>query len=110
MNCETANLSTDDIEQFKILKRISDDVKLNTNTIDLNIKFEIDNILILSTVELNISLELIIFHIIKMNTSFLLFLIDLDRLKMYFNNLINEMIQKMLDFQISSKIRRHSVI
>jgi hypothetical protein len=110
MNCETADLSTNDIEQFKILKRINNDVKLNTKTVELNIKFEIDSISILSTIELNISLELIIFHIVEMNTLFLLFLIDLDRLKMYFNNLINEMIQKMLDFQISSKIQRHSVI
>jgi hypothetical protein len=121
MNCETANLSTNDIEQFKTLKRISNnDVKLNTQTVESNIKFEIDNISILSTVELNISLELIIFHIVEVNISFLLSLIDLNRLKMYFNNLINEMIQKILDqtvkdqnvtnFQIDSKIRRHSII
>jgi hypothetical protein len=114
MNCETADLSTNDIEQFKTLKRISNnDVKLNTKTIESNIKFEIDSISILSTVALNISLKLIIFHIVKMNISFLLFLIDLNRLKMYFNNLINEMIQKIFDItnlQIDSKIRRHSII
>jgi hypothetical protein len=111
MNCEAADLSTDDIEQFKTLKRISNDVKLNTKTVESNIKFEIDSISILSTFELNISLELIIFHIVEMNISFLLSLIDLNRLKMYFNNLINEMIQKNItNFQISLKIRRHSVI
>jgi hypothetical protein len=121
MNCEAADLSTDDIEQFKTLKRISNnDVKLNTQTVESNIKFEIDCISILSTVALNISLELIIFHIVEVNTSFLLSLINLNRLKMYFNNLINEMIQKIFDqtvknqnvtnFQIDSKIRRHSVI
>jgi hypothetical protein len=110
MNCETAELSTDDIEQFKVLKRISNDVKLNTKTVESNIKFEIDSISILSTVALNISLERIIFHIVEVNISFLLSLIDLNRLKMYFNNLINEMIQKIFDLQISSKIRRHSVI
>jgi hypothetical protein len=115
MNCETADLSTDDIEQFKTLKRISNnDVKLNTQTVESNIKFEIDSISILSTVALNISLKLIIFHIVEMNISFLLSLIDLNRLKMYFNNLINEMIQKILNIitnlQIDSKIRRHSVI
>jgi hypothetical protein len=114
MNCETADLSTKDIKKFKTLKRISNnDVKLNTQTIESNIKFEIDSISILSTVALNTSLELIIFHIVKMNISFLLSLIDLNRLKMYFNNLINEMIQKILDItnlQIDSKIRRYSVI
>jgi hypothetical protein len=115
MNCETADLSTNDIEQFKTLKRISNnEVKLNTQTVESNIKFEIDSTSILSTVALNISLRLIIFHIVKVNISFLLFLIDLNRLKMYFNNLINEMIQKILNIttnlQIDSKIRRHSII
>jgi hypothetical protein len=116
MNCETADLSTDDIEQFKILKRISNDVNLNTKTVESNIKFEIDSISILSTVELNISLELIIFHIVEMNISFLLSLIDLNRLKMYFNNLINEMIHKIsntdiiTNLQIDLKIQRHSII
>jgi hypothetical protein len=121
MNCETTDLSTDDIEQFKTLKRISNnDVKLNTQTVESNIKFEIDCISLLSTVALNISLRLIIFHIVEVNISFLLSLIDLNRLKMYFNNLINEMIQKILDqtaknqnvtnFQIDSKTRRHSII
>jgi hypothetical protein len=98
MNCETANLSTDDIKQFKILKRISNnDVKLNTKTVESNIKFEIDSISILSTVALNILLELIFFHIVEVNISFLLSLSDLNRLKMYLNNLINEMIQKIFD-------------
>jgi hypothetical protein len=110
MNCEAAELSTDDIKQFKVLKRISNDVKLNTKTVELNIKFEIDSISILSTVALNTSLERIIFHIVEMNISFLLSLINLNRLKMYFNNLINEMIQKMFDLQINSKIKRHSII
>jgi hypothetical protein len=117
IDCETANLSINDIEQFKILKRISNNnVRLNTKTIESNIKFEIDNISILSTVALNTSLELIIFHIVEVNTLFLLSLINLNWLKMYFNNLINKMIQKILEdqnttnFQISSKIRRHSII
>jgi hypothetical protein len=70
MNCETANLSTDHVEQFKTLKRISNDVKLNTKTIELNIRFEIDNISILSTVELNTSLKLITFHIVEMKTDY----------------------------------------
>jgi hypothetical protein len=112
MNCETADLSINDIEQLKTLKRISNDVKLNTKTVESNIKFEIDNISILNTVVINISLRLIISHILEMKTSFLLSLIDLNRLKVYFNNLINEIIQKIFDItnlQIGSKIRRHSV-
>jgi hypothetical protein len=119
VNCETADRSTEDIEQFKALQLISD-VTLNKKTVESSIRFDIDDTLILEFVELNISLEIINFHIVEINISFLLCLDDLNRLKMYFNNLINEMIQKIFDqiakdqnitnFQIDSKIRRHSVI
>jgi hypothetical protein len=50
----------------------------------------------MSTIELNISLKLMIFYIIKTNTSFLFCLIDLNCLDVYFNNLINELMQKCL--------------
>ncbi len=113
MNCETADRSTESIEQFKALQRISD-VTLNTKTIESSIRFDIDDTLILRSIELNIPLEIINFHIVEINTPFLLCLNDLNRLNIYFNNLINEMIQKILNtttnLQIDSKIRRHSVI
>jgi hypothetical protein len=48
----------------------------------------------MNTTELNISLEQLIFHIVEINTSFLLCLADLNRLEVYFNNLINELVQK----------------
>jgi hypothetical protein len=121
VDCDAAGRSTEDIEQFKALERISNnDVKLNTKTVESSIRFGIDNTLILEFVDLNISLEIITFHIVEMNISFLLCLNDLNRLRIYFNNLINEMIQKIpnqttrdqntTNFQISSKIRRHFVI
>ncbi len=116
MNCDATERSIESIEQFKALERISNnDVKLNTKTVESSIKFDIDNTLILKFTELNISLEVITFHIVEINISFLLCLNDLNRLKLYFNNLINEMIQKIShqiikNFQISSKIRRHSII
>ncbi len=110
VDCGAAGRSTGGIGQFKALERISNDVKLNTKTVESNIRFGIDNTLILESVDLSIPLEVITFHIVGVNTSFLLCLNDLNRLSIYFNNLINEMIQKMFDIQISSKIRRHSVI
>jgi hypothetical protein len=114
MNCDAAKRSIENIEQFKVFERINNnDVKLNTKTVESSIKFDINNTLILKFVELNISLEVVTFHIIKINISFLLCLNDLNRLSIYFNNLINQMIQKILNIitnlQISS-IRRHSVI
>jgi hypothetical protein len=115
VSCDAADRLIEDIEQFKALKRISNDVKLNTKTNKSSIKYDIDNTLILKFIKLNIPLEVITFHIVKVNTSFLLCLNNLNRLKLYFNNLINEMIQKIsyqniTNFQINSKIQRHSVI
>ncbi len=47
VNCDAADRSTKDIEQFKALQRISNDaITLNKKTIDSSIKFEIDNTLI----------------------------------------------------------------
>jgi hypothetical protein len=101
MNCDAADRSIESMSQFKALQRISNNVALNKKTIESSIKFEIDNTLILEFVKLNISLEIITFHIVKMNISFLLCLNDFDRLEIYFNNLINKIVQHE---------RRHLVI
>jgi hypothetical protein len=91
MNCDAADRSIERIGQFKALQRISD-VVLNRKTVESSIRFGIDSTLILGLVELNISLEVINFHIVEINTSFLLCLNDLNRLRIFFRNLINEMI------------------
>jgi hypothetical protein len=60
----------------------------------------------MNTIELNISLKQLIFHIIKINTSFLLCLVDLNRLEVYFNNITNKLMQKrriIIIFQINMK-------
>jgi hypothetical protein len=101
VDCDAADRSTEEMKQFKALQEISNNVVLNKKTVESSIKFEIDNTLILEFVELNISLEIITFHIIEVNTSFLLCLNDFDRLDIYFNNLINEIVQHE---------RRHLVI
>jgi hypothetical protein len=102
VNCDAADRSTESMSQFKAFQRISNDnVVLNKKTIESSIKFEIDNTLILRFVNLNIPLEMITFHIVKINISFLLCLNDFDRLDIYFNNLINEIVQHE---------RRHFVI
>ncbi len=100
IDCEIADRSIENMNQFKALQRISD-VALNKKTIESSIKFEIDNTLILEFIDLNISFEVITFHIVEINISFLLCLNDFDRLNIYFNNLINEIVQHE---------RRHFVI
>ncbi len=93
VNCDAADRLTENMNQFKALQKISNNIALNKKTIEASIKFEIENTLILEFVELFISLEMITFHIIEINISFLLCLNDFDRLNIYFNNLINEIVQ-----------------
>ncbi len=92
MNCDAADRLIDSMSQFKALQRISN-VVINKKTIKSNIKLKIDNTLILEFVELDTSLEMITFHIIRINIPFLLCLNDFDELNIYFNNLINEIVQ-----------------
>jgi hypothetical protein len=106
VNCDAADRSTNDMRQFKALQQISNNLALNMKTIESSIKFEIGNTLTLEFVELNTSLEMITFHIVKINISFLLCLNDFDRLDIYFNNSINQIVQ----YEHTSMKRRHFVI
>jgi hypothetical protein len=60
----------------------------------ISFKFDIDEILFIDIVNLNISVDVITFHIVLVQISFLLCLADMNRLRLYFNNLINILIEK----------------
>jgi hypothetical protein len=92
IDSDAARKSIEEMRQFKTLQRISDDVKLNKSD-RLFFKFEIEDTKSIDSIKLEISLRMIIFHIIETNISFLLFLVDLNRLDVYFNNLTNELVQ-----------------
>jgi hypothetical protein len=106
VDCGAAGRSTGGMGQFKALQRISNNLALDKKTTGSSIKFGIGNTLTLGSVELNIPLGVITFHIVGVNISFLLCLDDLDRLNIYFNNLINQVIQH----EHTSMERRHLVI
>ncbi len=96
MNCDAARRSIAEIDQFTVLQRLNDSIQLNKSIVDSKIQFDIDSISIMNTIELNTSLELMIFHIVKIITSFILCLVDLNRLEVYFNNLTNKLVQNRL--------------
>jgi hypothetical protein len=58
----------------------------------VNVQFEIESILSLKSITIDISIKLMKFHVIKTDTSFLLSLADMNRLKVYFNNVENLLI------------------
>ncbi len=78
-----------DYEQYlAFIKNISIDLnRIKTDTV--NVQFEIESIASLKSLAIDISMRLVEFHVIKTNTSFLLSLADMNRLKFYFNNVEN---------------------
>jgi hypothetical protein len=94
-----------DYEQYlAFIKNIFIDLD-HTKTEAVNVQFEIESIFSLESIIIDISIELMKFHVIKTNTSFLLSLADMNCLKVYFNNVENTlfMITKNRDL---SMIRR----
>jgi hypothetical protein len=78
-----------DYEQYlAFIKNIF--INLNRIKIDtVNVQFEIESTLSINSLTIDTSFELMKFHVIKTNTSFLLNLADMNRLKIYFNNVEN---------------------
>jgi hypothetical protein len=82
-------LLIDDYEQYlTFIKNISIDLnRIKTDTV--NVQFEIESISSVESITIDISIELVKFYVIKTNTLFLLNLADMNRLKVYFNNVEN---------------------
>jgi hypothetical protein len=78
-----------DYEQYlAFIKNISIDLD-HTKTETVNVQFGIESILSLKSITIDTSIKLVEFHVIKTDTSFLLSLADMNRLKVYFNNVKN---------------------
>ncbi len=131
---DAADYSFEDIEQFTTLQRISKTLMILNKKRIISFRFDIDEIAFIDTVDLKTSVDVITFHIVFVHISFLLCLADMNRLRLYFNNLINMLIEEssnqvkrfqtqilmsskslirnekmILDLQISMKIEHHSI-
>ncbi len=91
---DAADHSFESIEQFTILQRISNTFLILNKKRIISFKFDIDEIFFIDTVDLKIFVDVITFHIVLVHTSFLLCLVDMNRLRFYFNNLTNMFIEK----------------
>jgi hypothetical protein len=91
---DAANFSSEDIKQFTILQRISKTTLILNKKRIISFKFDIDEILFIEIVNLKIFVDVITFHIVLVQISFLLCLADMNRLRFYFNNLINMFIEE----------------
>jgi hypothetical protein len=97
---DVANHSSKDIEQFTILQRISKTFLILNKKRIISFKFDIDEIFSIDTINLKIFVDAITFHIVFVHISFLLCLVDMNRLRLYFNNLINMFIEERFSNQI----------
>jgi hypothetical protein len=91
---DAADYSFENIEQFTILQRISKTSLILNKKRIISFKFDIGEISFIDTVDLKISVDVITFHIVFVHISFLLCLVDMNRLRLYFNNLINMLIEE----------------
>ncbi len=91
---DAADYSFESIEQFTTLQRISKTSLILNKKRIISFRFDIDEISFIDIVDLKISVDVITFHIVFVHTSFLLCLADMNRLRLYFNNLINMLIEE----------------
>jgi hypothetical protein len=91
--------STAEYEQYLAFNKINFTIDLNFFRAEtVNVQFEIESASSIESLTIDISFEIVKFHVIKTDTSFLLSLVDMNRLKDYFNNVINSLIQMMKIF------------
>ena len=94
INSDAAMRFTDGINQLKTFQNINKIIKINISTADsVSFIFRIDNTSSINTINLNTSLKTVVFHIMQINTSFLFCFVDMNKLKAFFNNIINQFVQ-----------------
>jgi hypothetical protein len=105
--------STAEYEQYLAFKKHNIDLIIDLNlfrTETMNVQFDIESASSIESLIIDISFGIVKFHVIKADTSFLLSLADMDRLKVYFNNVINSLIQMINTNEILRKKKSFSVI
>ena len=95
INSNAATRSTGGIGQLKALQKIDDTIQLNQSTAgSANFVFGIESIGSIGSIKISTPIESITFHIVSVNTPFLLCLADLDKSGAFFNNVTNKVIQQ----------------
>jgi hypothetical protein len=105
--------STVEYDQYLAFKKnkIDSSVDLDlSRTETVNVQFKIGSASSIESLTIDALFEVMKFHVIKTDTSFLLSLADMNRLKVYFNNVINSLIQMININGILRKKRNFSVI
>ena len=94
INTKISRYSTIDYEQFLTYSKIIETAINSVKTKIIYVKFDIKSISFIKLIIITIFINQIEFHIIKIDTFFLLCLADFDRLSVYYNNINDILIQK----------------
>jgi hypothetical protein len=103
--------STAEYEQYLAFNKMNLTIDLNLfRTETVNVQFDIESTSSIKSLIIDISFEIMRIHVIKTNISCLQNLADMNRLKVYFNNVTNSLIQMINTNEILRKKRSFSVI
>jgi hypothetical protein len=103
--------STVEYEQYLAFHKINSTIDLNLFEEEtVNVQFEIESASSIESLTIDTLFEVVKFHVIKTDISFLLSLADINRLKVYFNNVTNSLIQMIKIFDELCKKRSFSII
>ena len=85
--------STVGYRQYFVYKAINNNVDIDTTqTRAVNVQFGIGLTVLIRLVKVKTLIGLVNFYVVKVNTPFLLCLIDMDRLQVYYNNITDTLI------------------
>ena len=105
IDSRTATRSIGNMDQLKILQKLDNTIKFDISIVEsTNFIFDINSTGSIKSINLNTSIELIIFYIEQINTFFLFCFVDLDRVNVYFNIVSNRIIQMNRSYPV---IRRY---
>ena len=94
IDSDAATHSIEDIDQLAALQKLDKSIKLNKSKKGaISVVFEIEATSSIDAVYLKTSLGTMHFHIVNVNTSFLLCLKKMNRLKAMFDNIVNQIVQ-----------------
>ena len=94
IDTKISRYSTIDYEQFLTYSKIIETVINLAKTKAVHVQFDIESISFIKFIIITISIGQAKFHVVKIDTFFLLCLTDLDRLNIYYNNINDTLIQK----------------
>ena len=103
IDTETSRYSTIDYGQFLAYSKITETAINSAKAEIIHVQFDIGSISFIKLIIITTPINQIEFHVIKVDTFFLLCLADFDQLNVYYNNINDTLIQGE---SITSVIRR----